>query len=107
MKSPVKTFIGGAIMGPTLGVLHLLIGGDLELPLLGVGRLHALLVHALWPGFAIGHWTYDHVPGGHETWCYLTAGFIALALSYGLLALVLLSLCQRLRRKNHPLHLPP
>jgi hypothetical protein len=98
MKSSAKAFIIGAIIGPTLGLFHLLIGGDTALPLLGVGRLHALLVHALWPGFAMGHWTYDHVPGGHETWCYLTAGFLALALSYGLLALVLSALFQRLRR---------
>ena len=98
MKSSAKAFIIGAIIGPALGLIHLLIGGDTALPLLGVGRLHALLVHALWPGFAMGHWTYDHVPGGNETWCYFATGFLALALSYGLLALGLLALCQRFRR---------
>ena len=98
MKPPLKAFIIGALIGPALGLIHLLIGGDTVLPLLGVGRLHALLVHALWPGFAMGYWTYDHIPGGHESWCYLATGFLALALSYGLLALVLSALFQRLRR---------
>ena len=98
MKPPLKAFIIGALIGPTLGLIHLLIGGDTALPLLGVGRLHALLVHALWPGFAMGHWTYDHIPGGHESWCYLATGFLALTLSYGLLALGIFALRQRFRR---------
>ena len=97
-----KAFLLGLLLGPVLGLIHLLTGGDVSLPLLGgAGLARTALVYALWPGFAAGNWTHDHYHGGHAPAVYFTVGFLALALAYGLLGLALTCLLNR-NRSIHP-----
>lgn len=98
MRPSARVFALGALLGLALGTLHLLTGGDTALPLLGAGPARTALVHALWPGFAAGRWAYDNLRVGHHAIVHLGAGFLALALAYGLLALALHALVQRIRR---------